>query len=329
MFLISCKAAMSLLLLYKTTIIASFKCFLSGIWLLKVFDIVENMSGENAHLRWHLALWGSVSLTGDLQFTLYQADAGRQEACCRVVQQSVDVSVLNKEGTHYRHRCILLTAMHRDGSPFLSHLSNTFTMCCKNESQRFMFQGCCAPFLEAGNFLVLAWPRYSPKSPPLSMFGMLWINVNGSMFQSFANSQEQPTTDNLIISAWRNCVELHETDAYHARYLLVDQILAGFPFHVPMTSTHCTPENVLHLWTPDTRRPISGATWMHFKIKLRILVRSFIMVILKPTCATIMLIRIWINPTCQVDQLFWQGKCSLTVIQTKSCFGCERNLRGK
>lgn len=37
---------MSLLLLYKMTIIASFKCFFSGISVLKVFDIGENMSGK-------------------------------------------------------------------------------------------------------------------------------------------------------------------------------------------------------------------------------------------------------------------------------------------
>ena len=39
----------------------------------------------------------------------------------------------------------------------------------------------CTPFLEAENVLVFPWPAYS--ADPLSMFGMLWIDVYNSVFQ--------------------------------------------------------------------------------------------------------------------------------------------------
>ena len=41
----------------------------------------------------------------------------------------------------------------------------------------------CAQILEAENVPLLPWPAYSPDIDPLSMFGMLWIDVYDSVFQ--------------------------------------------------------------------------------------------------------------------------------------------------
>jgi hypothetical protein len=41
----------------------------------------------------------------------------------------------------------------------------------------------CTQFLEAENVPVLPWPVYHQTYHPLSIYGMLWINVYDSVFQ--------------------------------------------------------------------------------------------------------------------------------------------------
>ena len=69
---------------------------------------------------------------------------------------------------------------------------------------------------------------------PLTMFGMLWIDMYGSVFQFPTNIQQlrtaieeewdnipQATINSLINSMWRRCVALHETNSGHNRILSV------------------------------------------------------------------------------------------------------------
>ena len=85
----------------------------------------------------------------------------------------------------------------------------------------------CTQLLESENVPVLAWPAYSCH--PLSMFGMLWINVCDSVFQfpPISSNFTQPlkrsgtTFNSLINSMWRRCVVLHEANGGHTRFWLV------------------------------------------------------------------------------------------------------------
>ena len=51
----------------------------------------------------------------------------------------------------------------------------------QHDNARPNVTGIFTQFLEAENVPVLPWPAYSPD--PLSMFGMLWIDVYDSVFQ--------------------------------------------------------------------------------------------------------------------------------------------------
>lgn len=90
-----------------------------------------------------------------------------------------------------------------------------------------------------------------PKSPPLSMFGMLWINVNGSMFQSLQiprNSQQPITWLSLREGIVSNCMRpmlITPDTCWSTRSLLV--FLSMFPWLPPLHPRKCSaPLNSRH-----------------------------------------------------------------------------------
>ena len=70
---------------------------------------------------------------------------------------------------------------------------------------------------------------------PLSMFGMLWINVYDSVFQFqlISSNFTQATINSLINSMRWRCVVLHEANGGHTRYWLVNQILVFWSMILP------------------------------------------------------------------------------------------------
>jgi len=88
------------------------------------------------------------------------------------------------------HRCILLMAFwtHRDTvtrswGPLLCHSSTTITSCCSMIMHGPMLQGSVHNSWKPKTSQFLHGQHTHRTSHPLSMFGMLWIGVYGSVFQ--------------------------------------------------------------------------------------------------------------------------------------------------
>ncbi len=55
----------------------------------------NRLEWENAHIRWHLALWRGVLFTNESRFSLYRAD-GRQRVWRRVGERFADANVVDR-----------------------------------------------------------------------------------------------------------------------------------------------------------------------------------------------------------------------------------------
>ncbi len=111
----------------------------------------------------------------------------------------------------HKHRCILLMAfwmyrhtMTRSWGPLLCHSSTTITSCCSMVIHGPMLQGSVLNSWKLKTSQFLHGQHTHRTCQPLSMFGMLWIGVNDSVFPVPANIQ-QPHT-----SHWRG-VDQHST----------------------------------------------------------------------------------------------------------------------
>ncbi len=144
-----------------------------------------------------------------------------------------------------KHRCILLMAfwmyrhtMTRSWGPLLCHSSTTITSCCSMIMHGPMLQGSVLNSWKLKTSQFLHGQHTHRTCHPLSIFGMLWIGVNDSVFPSIlavpANIQQprtaieeewtnipQATINNLTNSMRRRCVALSEANGGHTRYWLV------------------------------------------------------------------------------------------------------------
>ncbi len=138
-----------------------------------------------------------------------------------------------------KHRCILLMAfwmyrhtMTRSWGPLLCHSSTTITSCCSMIMHGPMLQGSVLNSWKLKTSQFLHGQHTHRTCHPLSIFGMLWIGVNDSVFP--ANIQQprtaieeewtnipQATINNLTNSMRRRCVALSEANGGHTRYWLV------------------------------------------------------------------------------------------------------------
>ncbi len=132
----------------------------------------KRLEWENAHIRWHLALWRGVLFTDESRFSLYRADSVYGVVWVSGLLMSTlwiewpmgwvglwygQAYVMDNE-----HRCILLMAfwMHRDTvtrawGPLLCHSSTTITSCCNMIMYGPMLQGLVHNFwkLKTSQFL--------------------------------------------------------------------------------------------------------------------------------------------------------------------------------
>lgn len=151
---------MPLLLLYEMTFITSFKCFLCGIWLLKVFDIVENMSGKMLILDdiwpfgevFHSWVICSSLCTRQTVGTLQCAPAVCWCQWCKQAGHTLQTQVhVIDSNTQRRLDKIPRTIP----VPFIQRFHYVLQMLCTIPR----------------SFLVLAWPTYSPKVPHWACLG--------------------------------------------------------------------------------------------------------------------------------------------------------------
>ncbi len=139
------------------------------------------------------------------------------------------------------HRCILLMAfwMHRDTvtrswGPLLCHSFTTITSCCSMIMHGPMLQRSVHISWKLKTSQFLNGQHTHQTCHPLSMFGMLWIDVYDSVSVPANINQlrietieekwtniPQATINNLTNSMWRRCVALCEANSGHTRYWLV------------------------------------------------------------------------------------------------------------
>ena len=166
-----------------------------------IWRCLNRLKWANAHLRWPLASWRSVLFTDESPFQLYRTD-GRRSIWRRVGEWFADVNIVNRvphggvmvwAGISYGHRKQLhfingnFNAQRYNDEilrsivvPFLRRHHLKF----QHDNARRHVASICTQFLEAEHFAVLPWPAYSYQTcHPLSMFGMLWIDMYDRVFQ--------------------------------------------------------------------------------------------------------------------------------------------------
>ncbi len=164
--------------------------------------IVTDLSGQNAYIRWCLALWRGVLLMDESWFSLYMAD-GRQHVWHRMGERFSDANVVDWvahgcagvmvwEGICYGQRTqvhfidgILNAQRYRDeilSCPLLCRSSTTITSCCRMIMQSPMLQGSVHHSWKPKSFQFLHGQHTHRTYHPLSMFRMLWIGVYDSVF---------------------------------------------------------------------------------------------------------------------------------------------------
>ncbi len=165
----------------------------------------NRLEWANAHIRWYLALRRGALFTDESQFSLYRAD-DRQRVWRRVGEWFADVNIVDQvahggggvmvwAGVCYEHRCILLMAfwMHRatvtrSSGPLLCHSFTAITSHCSMIMHGPMLQGSVHNSWKLKTSQFLHGQHTHRTCHPLSMFGMLWIDVYDSVFQFLPKS---------------------------------------------------------------------------------------------------------------------------------------------
>ncbi len=161
----------------------------------------NRLEWENAHIRWHLALWRGVPFTDK---SIFYCTGQMADSVYAVVWVSgFLMSTLWIEwpvvvglwyGQAYvmdnERRCILLMAfwMYRDTvtrswGPLLCNSSTTITSCGSMIMHGPMLQGSVHNSWKLKTSQFLHGQHTHQTCHPLSMFGMLWIGVYDSVFQ--------------------------------------------------------------------------------------------------------------------------------------------------
>ncbi|KAL7880522.1 hypothetical protein SRHO_G00027760 [Serrasalmus rhombeus] len=168
---------------------------------LTAFRRRNRLEWANAHIRWRLAHRRGVLFTDESRFSLYKAD-GRLCVWHCVGERFADINIVNRvahggggvmlwAGVCYGQRTqvhfidgILNAQRYRDKilrpMPFI----HDHHLMLQHDDAWPHIERICTQFLEAENIPVLNSQLTHRTCHPLSMFGMLWIGVYDSVFQS-------------------------------------------------------------------------------------------------------------------------------------------------